>query len=61
MEVQQKNSAVGVIGLAGRSLCLENWAFALYIRLSADGAGLRQVGCDKVALCVDVRVDPMID
>ena len=36
MDIQEKNSAVRVIGLARRSLRLENWISGMQIFLPAD-------------------------
>jgi hypothetical protein len=61
MQVQQKDSAVGVIGLVGRSLCLKDRIGRMQIFLSADRRCIRQINSNKITFCVDVRVDPVVD
>ena len=61
MQVQQKNSAVGVIGLAGRSLCLKDRIGGMQIFLSADRRCIRQINSKKITFCIDGRIDPVVD
>jgi hypothetical protein len=61
MQVQQKNSAVGVIGLAGSCLCLKDWIGGMQIFLSADRRCIRQINSNKIAFCIDGRIDPVVD
>src|SRR5580704_14031268 len=61
LQIQKKNAAVGVVGLSGSSLSLEDGTHAVDIFLAADRGALRQVAANEVALVVDLRIDAMID
>ncbi len=61
MQLQQKNSAVGVIGLAGRCLCLKDRIGGMHIFLSADRRCIRQINSNKITFCIDGRIDPVVD
>src|SRR5271170_5473292 len=61
IEVQEKNSAVGVIGVAGRSLRLEHWINGMQIFLSADRQRILEASSDEIALRIDRGVDPVVD
>src|SRR5271166_5107687 len=61
MEIQEENSAVRVIGFAGRSLCLENRVSGMQIFLPADRQGVREISSDEIALGIDFGVDPVVD
>src|ERR1700691_6237327 len=61
MEIQEKKSAVGVIGLAGRRLRLKDRIDTMQIFLPIDRRGLRLVASDEIALRVYGGVDPMVD
>lgn len=61
MQVQQKNSAVGVIGLARGCLCLKDRIGGMQIFLSADRRYIRQINSNKITFCIDGRIDPVVD
>ncbi len=61
MQVQQKNLAVGVIGLARHCFCLKDRIGGLQIFLSADRRCIRQINSNKITFCIDVRIDPVVD
>src|SRR5271170_2016498 len=61
MEIQEKNFAVGVIGLAGRSLRLEHWINRMQIFLSADRQRVLEARSNEIALLIDRGVDPVVD
>src|SRR5271166_5375 len=60
MQVEQKQSAVGVVGLPRCSLRLEDRVFRLQI-FRADCALDRHAAAHKVAFSVNVRIDAVVD
>jgi hypothetical protein len=61
MEIQEENSAIGVIGLAGRRLRLINRIDSMHIFLPVDRPRLRQVASDEITLRIYRGVDPVVD
>ena len=61
MQVQQENSAVGVVGLARGSLCLKDRLGGMQIFLSADRRCIRQINSNKITFRIDGRIDPVVD
>ena len=61
MEIEEENSAVGMIGFAGRRLRLERWLWGIQVLLPADRRCLPQGGPYEIALGVNGGIDAVVD
>ena len=61
LKIQKKNSAVGVIRLAARSLRPVNRINPVQILFSAHRRDLGEIRADEIAFGIDFRINPVVD